>query len=125
VPTWLGIVLGLITLIAALGLLAAFFRVNLASSTIALLKENNEALSARVGILEQADQRKTVEIDTLKAENTMLRNVVTGVDALKRLDSNITDQNALRRTEHEQILSAVTSVHDLMFELLKRVPGAA
>jgi hypothetical protein len=114
---WLPLAFGLVVIAAAT---AAYYRSAYAKVTIDTLKENNEALTGRVSILEADSQRQTEQIRTLKAENETLRNVVTGIDFLKRISTDLNAYNEARKAEHDQILTSVSSVHDLTLELLKR-----
>jgi hypothetical protein len=114
---WLPIAFGFVVIAAAV---VAYYRSSLAKATIDTLKESNGALTERVGLLEVDSERKTEQIRTLKAENETLRNVVTGIDFLKRISTDLNAYNEARKAEHDQILTSVASVHDLTLELLKR-----
>lgn len=101
-------------------LAAAYLRASVATGTIAQLKENNLALTERVGLLEGEQGRLIEKVHTLTAENETLRNIVTGIDYLKRISGDLATYNDARKNEHDQIITSVSSVHDLALELLKR-----
>jgi hypothetical protein len=67
------------------GIAFAVFRSNLATQTIALLKENNEALSVRVTQIEASSKVKDDLISHQGEQITVLRDLVTGTSIIEKL----------------------------------------
>ena len=78
------------------GVVYAVFRSNLATQTIALLKDNNEALQARVAQLETSEIRKDEVAKQQGMQIETLKDLVTGTTALNLLTAKIdTNQDSL------------------------------
>ena len=107
VSNTLGIVLGLLTLIALVASSVAVARASLSKSTIEVLKGSNEALTERVALLEQDNTRQATQLAALKAENSALQTYVSGTDAIKNLAVGLAKQDTDRGAEHHDILASI------------------
>lgn len=103
----LGLILGLLTLVSVVASAVAVARATLAKTTIETLKENNDALSARVGLLEQENGRQAAQVVSLLAENASLQSYVSGADAVKELAKVIGDSERTRAAEHVEVMAAL------------------
>lgn len=113
---------GIVVLLATAAAVVAFLRVNLAKTTIETQRDSIIAFETRVAQLESDNTRHAARLASVEAENAMLRSIVTGVDELKILRAEITNhQDEVKRT-HDQILTGLYAMHDLMIEFLKRAP---
>jgi hypothetical protein len=116
-----GVILGLLTLIAAATSVVAVLRANLAKATIEVLKDSNDAFETRVDQLEAENDRFLARMTALETENASLRSLVTGVDEIKRFRTEFDAHRSAVKDNHDRILTGMYAVHDLMMEELKRL----
>lgn len=74
--------------IAAAGI-AGYFKANVSKSTIALYRENNEALLERVSLLELKVKEDAIRIQALETARNTLINVITQAEAIARLTATV------------------------------------
>jgi hypothetical protein len=72
----------ILTLVAAAGGTAGYFKANVAKSTIELYKEDNTALRLRLDTLEAEKAADHVRIDALENANKFLASVVTQAEQI-------------------------------------------
>lgn len=108
--SWISVLVGLIGLAGGVGALAAFFRANLAQSTIDQLKENNEALDKRVEFLEGENTRLREQIRELADQNTILKEMVRGTNELAEFQRRILEVEATQSEEHDRIVSILEDI---------------
>jgi cell division protein FtsB len=89
--TILGVVAGLLVAAASV---VAFFRANLAKSTIDTLRDSNAALTGRVAELEAENGRQATKLEHLEQEAADLRTYVSGTEAIARLEQQFADHRA-------------------------------
>lgn len=122
----LSLILGALTLVAVVASAVAVARATLAKTTIETLKQNNDALAARVDLLEEENARQATRLAALQSENTALQSYVSGTDAIKEVAAMIAKADIARSTEHHEILAAVqametifTASHTEVLELIR------
>jgi hypothetical protein len=114
------IVGGLFGLLVTTAAVVAFLRANLAKTTIETQRTTIVAFETRIAQVEGDNKRCTERIAALEAENATLRSIVSGVDELKRMRVELTNHKDEVKNTHDQILTGIYAMHDLMIELLKR-----
>lgn len=114
------IVGGLFGLLVTTAAVVAFLRANLAKTTIETQRTSIVAFETRISQLEADNTRSTERIAALEAENATLRSIVSGVDELKRMRVELVAHKDEVKGTHDQILTGIYAMHDLMIELLKR-----
>lgn len=102
--TVLGVLAGLLVAAASV---VAFFRANLAKSTIDTLRDSNLALTARVVELEAEDARKTTKLAHLEQEAADLRSYVSGTEAVARLEVQLAEHRTDVVARLDRIAAAV------------------
>jgi hypothetical protein len=111
---------GIVLLLAAVAAVVAFLRANLAKTTIDTQRDTIVAFENRMAQLEADNNRLVTRVSAVEAENKMLRTIVTGVDELKQLRKEMAANLDKTSRVHDQMLTGIYSMHDLMLELLKR-----
>lgn len=108
----------LLAMIGALGIAYAVFKSATVTKTIDLLETENKALgqsvSRQAGDITMLSERVT----TLESENKILRNVVTGKEAVENLTLKFNEENRARRDEHSQMMIALNSILTLLKDVI-------
>jgi FtsZ-binding cell division protein ZapB len=100
-PTVLALIGGLGTLVAVVASTLAYYKATFNKDTIEVLKENNQALVARVDLLTKDVETLRTENQTLSRENETLRSIASADRAIK-------DMNRTMADGHKAILEALT-----------------
>lgn len=111
----LGILGGVFGVVLVVATVVAYFRASLARATIDTLKESNAALTERVAMLEQEQGRTKLEMESLKRENDVLREAVSGKADVAEILALITHHHqevtAARHESDKMTAAAFTELH--------------
>lgn len=121
--SWIGTIGGVIGLIVALGGVVAYLRGAWDKSTISSLKENNEALDARVMLLEASEIRLKAEAVAAELKHK------AEIDALKLRLTTLEEDNAALRAQRpsaeaiEAVFAKLLAVQSDTQKLVKALEG--
>lgn len=94
VPTLVGIVVGLLAILAIIASVVAFLRSQIGERTIALQKEEITVLEQRLRTQTDAVAQLTGRVQALEAENRTLRTLVTQEQAISHLTQTLHEHHA-------------------------------
>lgn len=114
VASLFGIIGGAIALVGVTAIALFYFRSSYSKATIDSLKENNQALTERVGLVEAEAERCTTRCTALEQENSTLRALVTGRSAIEALELTLRDV-------HHEAMSMDTTTQELITDVLAEI----
>ncbi len=110
----LAVIGGLIVLVSAAASTVAFYRANLANTTIVGLRGDRDDLTARVGRLEVENAQQAAEIGSLKAENATLRTLKDSTEAVERLATTIAAADQAQAMQHHDMLALIQTIPEVV-----------
>lgn len=113
---WIVGVAGIFGIVALVGVIVAYFRVNLSQATIDTLKESNAALTARNGELDSELLDIKARVGALERENESLRSALDGKADVERIavlvEHHHEDVMADRRMFQDRFTAAMVEMGD-------------
>lgn len=100
-----GVVGGLLVLLAGAASVVAYFRASYARATIETLRDSNLALTGRVGELEASEDRLRIRCDALEREAVNLRSYVSGTEAVNALAAKIDSYQGELHEHRREVLA--------------------
>lgn len=107
----------ILTIATAAAAAVAYFRASYAKATIDTLRDSNQALAERVGLLELEVTAEKAKTEALREENRLLRTLVPAEETLGVILQTLQEL----ASQHERF----NSQHERMIELLTDRPSSA
>lgn len=112
------VIAALIAIIVAVASVAAFLRASLAKAQIDALRGDRDDLKERVRILEEENERKTLALQTEADKVKVLERVVTGKEALDRLQVSVDEAFVKLDNKHDELYRCLDETKKAVQELI-------